>query len=66
MEILQNHTCPLCGQPNACAVAKHRRHDVDCWCAHAKIDPAALALVPEAQRRQACICAQCAQTPPQP
>lgn len=63
MEALPNHTCPLCGKPNDCAAAKYGRHDVDCWCVATKFNPAALALVPEAQRNVACLCRQCAQLP---
>jgi hypothetical protein len=59
-----NLACPLCGQPNECAVARCGRFDVDCWCSTARIDPRSLALVPPAQRGLACVCRRCAAQPP--
>jgi hypothetical protein len=53
-------TCPICGGPNACAPAACGRVDVKCWCTDAKIEPAALARVPESQRGRACLCERCA------
>lgn len=61
---LPNPICPLCGKPNGCAAAKHGRLDVDCWCNHATMNPASLALVPEALRHKACLCPDCAKAPP--
>jgi cysteine-rich CWC protein len=54
--------CPLCGSPNACAMAADpsAKH---CWCVDATIGPEVLdRLAPEA-RRVACICARCAAAP---
>jgi len=31
-----------------------------CWCADVKVDPAALARVPEAERNCSCLCRSCA------
>ncbi|WP_422844812.1 cysteine-rich CWC family protein [Acidovorax sp. M2(2025)] len=50
--------CPLCGGPNACAMAQGQPAE-RCWCMQATLNPAALAAVPEALRRKACICARC-------
>ncbi|MBX3464329.1 MAG: cysteine-rich CWC family protein [Planctomycetes bacterium] len=50
--------CPLCGGPNACAMAAGS--STPCWCAAATIAPAALARVPEAARGRACLCRTCA------
>jgi hypothetical protein len=58
------HACPLCGQPNDCAVARCGRFDVDCWCSAVRFDPRSLALVPPAQRGLACLCRRCAENPP--
>lgn len=58
-----NHICPLCGGPNGCAPALSGNFETACWCTDAKIDPAALARIPEAQRRQACLCQRCATAP---
>ncbi|MGE5386576.1 MAG: cysteine-rich CWC family protein [Betaproteobacteria bacterium] len=66
MEVLPNHHCPLCGKPNACAAAKSGRHDIDCWCVRATINPTTLALVPEHLKNKACLCQACAETPSQP
>jgi len=53
--------CPLCGGPNACAVAACGRYDAPCWCATVAFPPALLAQVPEERRRFACICRRCAE-----
>ncbi|MCA3010245.1 MAG: cysteine-rich CWC family protein [Phycisphaerales bacterium] len=54
--------CPLCGQPNACALADRTatRSCSDCWCARTTIAPAVLARIPVAARGVACVCARCA------
>lgn len=56
--------CPLCGQSNQCAGQLERVTGIPqspCWCNHATFGPELLARVPEHARRQACICAACAQ-----
>ncbi|MBL8730005.1 MAG: cysteine-rich CWC family protein [Planctomycetes bacterium] len=50
--------CPLCGKPNACAIAAGS--DRPCWCAGVTIDAAALQRVPPAARGRACVCTDCA------
>ncbi|MFN3439902.1 MAG: cysteine-rich CWC family protein [Acidovorax sp.] len=50
--------CPLCGQPNQCAMVAGRPPE-SCWCMAQVIDSAVLATLPEAQRGKACICANC-------
>jgi hypothetical protein len=52
--------CPLCGSPNACAVAESGRFDTACWCTAAAFPAALLAALPEADRGRACVCAGCA------
>lgn len=58
---LPNLACPLCGGPNDCAPAQCGRFDTDCWCNQERyrFTPELLEQVPEAQRRQACICRRC-------
>ncbi len=51
--------CPLCGEPNGCALAAGRPAE-SCWCMTADIDPARLAALPEEIRGKYCICAGCA------
>lgn len=56
--------CPLCGQPNGCAVEAERasgQPQPPCWCTQVAFAPALLAQVPPAARRQACICRACAE-----
>lgn len=64
MEALPNHACPLCGRPNECAAARHGRLDVECWCTRTRVNPESLALVPPELRGKACLCRECATTPP--
>ena len=56
--------CPLCGQPNLCAMEQARLTgqpaNQPCWCTQANFSAELLSRVPEAARRQACICARCA------
>ncbi len=56
--------CPLCGQPNLCALEMQRatgQPQPPCWCVDVRFSPELLARVPEAAQRKACICAACAQ-----
>jgi hypothetical protein len=57
---LANHTCPLCGGPNACAPAASGSLDTPCWCRQVDFSAELLAKVPPDQRRVSCICARCA------
>ena len=55
--------CPLCGQPNGCAmeIAKATgQPQAPCWCAQVRIDPAALAALPPQAKGRACLCRACA------
>lgn len=52
--------CPLCGQPNQCAVAAGLPAE-SCWCMQTQIAPQALERLPAEQRGQACICPTCGQ-----
>jgi hypothetical protein len=56
--------CPLCGQSNQCAGQVERSTGIkqpSCWCNTVTFDADLLARVPQAARRQACICIACAQ-----
>lgn len=50
--------CPLCGQPNQCAMAAGLAPE-SCWCMTAPIAPGALDALHEAERGQRCICQAC-------
>ncbi|HEY0826088.1 MAG TPA: cysteine-rich CWC family protein [Ramlibacter sp.] len=55
--------CPLCGQPNRCAVELERetgRAPGPCWCTQVDFGAELLARVPPQAQRLACICAACA------
>ncbi|MBB6695380.1 cysteine-rich CWC family protein [Cohnella xylanilytica] len=51
--------CPLCGQPNGCAVTAGEPPG-DCWCMTARIPEAVLSRIPAELRRKACVCSRCA------
>ncbi|WP_092699433.1 MULTISPECIES: cysteine-rich CWC family protein [Acidovorax] len=59
---LDTSICPLCGQGNQCAVVAGQAAET-CWCMSAHLSAAALAAVPDALRRRACICPVCAALP---
>ncbi|UHJ65232.1 cysteine-rich CWC family protein [Melaminivora jejuensis] len=52
--------CPLCGQPNTCAITAGLPAQ-GCWCMSAPVSRAALARLAPEQRGRACICPACAQ-----
>jgi hypothetical protein len=49
--------CPLCGGPNACAIAGDGG---SCWCFSTPIGEGVLERIPEAERGRACVCQACA------
>ncbi|MFZ1326546.1 MAG: cysteine-rich CWC family protein [Candidatus Contendobacter sp.] len=49
--------CPLCGQPNHCAIATGHSH---CWCFETVIPAQAADRVPPEARGLACLCKACA------
>lgn len=56
--------CPLCGQPNQCAMEIERRTGIQqaaCWCAAEKIPQALLDRIDAADVGLACVCATCVQ-----
>ena len=61
--------CPLCGQPNQCAMEMERasgQKQAPCWCTQASFSAELLARIPENARNQACICAACGTMQVQP
>ena len=55
--------CPLCGQPNRCAMEVQRETGVvqpPCWCTGVTFDAVLLARVPAEAQQRACICHACA------
>jgi Cysteine-rich CWC len=57
--------CPLCGQPNQCAMEAARQTGQPvgvCWCVNLQFGPDLLARVPEAAHQKACICQRCAES----
>ena len=61
--------CPLCGQPNACAMATPQigaEATAPCWCTLVPFSADLLKQVPEVARNKACICAACVAASEQP
>ncbi|WP_124222821.1 cysteine-rich CWC family protein [Tibeticola sediminis] len=59
--------CPVCGQPNGCAMALERaggEPQPPCWCTRASFSAELLARIPAAARGKACVCAACAGAAP--
>ncbi|MGO8697054.1 MAG: cysteine-rich CWC family protein [Limisphaerales bacterium] len=52
--------CPLCGQPNQCALVQGAN---DCWCKHIQIPIRHLMQIPSPHIGNACICQKCAMAP---
>ncbi|MEJ6021146.1 cysteine-rich CWC family protein [Ramlibacter sp. PS4R-6] len=55
--------CPLCGQPNQCAMETERitgQKQPPCWCTQVDFGAELLARVPQDQKQLACICPACA------
>ncbi len=58
--------CPLCGQPNRCAMEVEKttgQKQPPCWCTGVTFEPAVLAQIPPANRGLACVCLTCAASP---
>jgi hypothetical protein len=52
--------CPSCGEANGCVPAATGTFDPPCWCAGIVVDRGAVARVPAALQRKACLCPRCA------
>ena len=58
--------CPLCGQPNQCAMELARSTNLPpapCWCLQQPIAPETLAQIDPATLDRACLCPRCAALP---
>lgn len=56
--------CPLCGQPNQCAMEVERATGIPqppCWCTQVDFSADLLDGVPLHARRKACVCRSCAE-----
>ncbi|PIQ56205.1 MAG: hypothetical protein COW02_01480 [Comamonadaceae bacterium CG12_big_fil_rev_8_21_14_0_65_59_15] len=57
------HLCPLCGQPNQCAMHARQSGGVaqePCWCTQVKMGADLLNRVPKTARGKVCVCEACA------
>ena len=55
--------CPLCGQPNQCAMEVQRatgQEQAPCWCTQVSFSQRLLDSIPAAGKHLACVCARCA------
>jgi hypothetical protein len=60
--IVNPSLCPLCGQPNRCAMEVEKETGVKqppCWCTRVDFSADLLARVPAEAKEKACICAAC-------
>ena len=63
MNTIDPTRCPICHEPNVCAMEKAKATDTKperCWCMDAVFTPEVMDLVPEQAQGKACICAKCA------
>jgi len=52
--------CPLCGEPNNCAMAEcDKVSDMPCWCKSEEFPLGLLNRIPKDVRNLACICQNC-------
>jgi hypothetical protein len=68
MPDLQPDRCPLCGQPNQCAMELERitgEKQPPCWCTQVDFSAELLARVPADKQHLACICSHCARPRPE-
>ncbi|MCQ4251432.1 cysteine-rich CWC family protein [Pseudomonas stutzeri] len=52
--------CPICGEPNQCALSDPATATQPCWCFTAGIAPDARERIPADALNKACICLRCA------
>lgn len=55
---LNTSICPLCGEPNQCAMAADLNAK-SCWCEAVEFPEGLLALIPEKAIRKSCVCKKC-------
>lgn len=65
MTIVDPTRCPVCSEPNACAmeVAKATGNKAEhCWCFDAVFAPAVMDQVPDEAKGRACVCVKCVES----
>ena len=55
---LDTSTCPLCGEPNQCALAADP-NATECWCESEDFPEELLAQIPGEAVRKTCVCQKC-------
>jgi hypothetical protein len=55
---LDTSTCPLCGEPNQCALAADH-NATECWCESVDFPDGLLAQIPDEAVRKTCVCQKC-------
>jgi hypothetical protein len=50
--------CPLCGEPNQCALAADH-NATECWCESADFQEELVAQIPDEAVRKTCVCQKC-------
>jgi len=55
---LDTSTCPLCGEPNQCALAADP-NATECWCETVDFPEELLAQIPDKAVRKTCVCQTC-------
>ncbi|UCG11811.1 MAG: cysteine-rich CWC family protein [Deltaproteobacteria bacterium] len=58
MDRINRAKCPLCGEPNQCALAADPTA-TECWCDSAAFPEELLAQIPDAAVRKICVCQKC-------
>ncbi|HLF10221.1 MAG TPA: cysteine-rich CWC family protein [Gammaproteobacteria bacterium] len=53
---LDRARCPLCGEPNACALAAG---STPCWCSSVAFPATVIAAVSDDAKNEACVCRAC-------
>ncbi len=65
-ELADPARCPMCRQPNRCAMDVEKatgQKQPPCWCTGVTVGPAVLAQIPPASWALACVCITCAARP---
>ena len=57
-QVVTKGLCPICGQPNGCAVIANR-DPASCWCMTTKVPEGLLEQIPNHLRKQSCVCENC-------
>lgn len=60
-QVINPCLCPLCGQPNHCAMEQARTcgEQAPCWCTREQFSAQLLQQLPDTHRDKACICQAC-------